>query len=125
MRKIVSVLVVIMLVLLVNSVTAAEIDIEFKGGIGARVIFTNKEPSKLQNIDWSADLNGGLFELIHVSQGGAIDEFNPEEQLSIRLPVFGLGKATLSGSAVISEETPIYSQTRVFVCGFFVIILGE
>jgi outer membrane protein assembly factor BamB len=93
------------------------------GGIGVGTTLTNIGSNTLFNTEWNISVIGnGLFKKIHSEKTGVLPPLEAAGTALIRIPVFGLGKITITLTAHPSEVIPIQKTVTGFLLGPFVLI---
>jgi len=91
-------------------------DITVTGGKGISMLVKNTGWKTMKFIPWSINLTGGII-LIGKSRTGQILQLEPGENWTIKSPVFGFGKTTITVTVGDVEKT-----TKRFVFLFYVLL---
>jgi outer membrane protein assembly factor BamB len=93
------------------------------GGIGVGTTLTNIGPNTLFNTEWNITVVGnGLFKKIKIEKTGVLPPLEPAGVAAVRIPVFGLGKITITVTANPPEVIPIQKTVTGFLFGPFILI---
>jgi len=100
-----------------------ELEIEIIGGFGTHMVIRNIGDECAYNIDWNAEISGGILGRINKSDDGYIGMLPADSEIVVDLPfIIGLGllDMTVTGSAS-NVETASWTKKGIILL-FFVII---
>lgn len=90
---------------------------------GINATIKNNGNGTLPSVGWGFTVNGGLLKLINIAMSGTIHNFASGSVFAIEptQKLFGLGKLTITVSAIVGDATTPY-ETTGFILGPFVFI---
>jgi len=92
----------------------SDVEIEIKGGLGVKMVITNKGITDVTNVNWQIQVDGGLYWMINKTKDGTIDiPAGKSKTISSGL-LLGLGSINISGRVSVIEKMVNGTQLLIF-----------
>jgi outer membrane protein assembly factor BamB len=100
------------------AITAPELEIKIKGGVGITVTIINTGDASATNVSWNITFGNGI--VFPSLKNGLVPTISAGGQAPIKVLVFGFGKKIVTVSVMYNEETSITKIVHASLLLFFV-----